>query len=61
MRLPVKTFAIFVHLNEFDFTKEEIPPLIKTVSENCFTREDVEQMSDAGLLPRIFRGIQRTE
>ena len=53
---PAKTIAIFAHDSEFSFDKEEMPSLVRRVSEECKTIQDVSALVKRGVLPEVVSG-----
>ena len=50
---PLKTVAFFASNEEFSLHKKFMPEVVRTVSESCRTRQDVEMLVRGGSLPSI--------
>ena len=53
---PAKTVAIFAHNFEFSFQEEMMPALVRTVSEQCKTIQNVSELIRSSVLPSAISG-----
>ena len=50
----MRTLALFAHNDEFQY--DQMPLIVKRVSEDCKSVKDLQKLIDEGLLPPMITG-----
>ena len=53
---PAKTIALFAHNEEFSYGQDEMPSIVKQVSEECKTISGVQKLIQQGVIPSMISG-----
>ena len=53
---PAKTIALFAHNEEFSYGQDEMPGIVKQVSEECKTISGIQKLIQQGVIPSMISG-----
>ena len=53
---PAKTIALFAHNDEFSYGQDEMPGIVKQVSEECKTISGIQKLIQQGVIPSMISG-----